>query len=251
MLELLRHVGFLLMMGLSLPLHAAQPYGPTAEEVKMLPDYCQNPEQWKVILGSGWNNHTCYGINWINRYYKSRTISQKRFSLQNAIGDFNYSVDKLPPDYALLPEIYMYRGITYGLMDRVGEAVADLQKAIDMNPKLTRAYNELADHYEIKLSQRDKALETITEGLRHNPGTTSLQRRYTRLGGKLPYPEPLPPPEPAVAGTPPAPAQGAAPETVPAVAPVEAPVEKADAAADTEKPKIGTPKNPYCRFCPD
>jgi tetratricopeptide (TPR) repeat protein len=249
MLEFLRHVGFLLMIGLSLPLHAAQPYGPTAEEAKTLPDYCQNPEQWKSILGpgAGWNNHTCYGINWINRYYKSRTSSTKSYSLQNALGDFNYSVSHMPPDFLLMPEIYMYRGITYSLMGRNGEALADLLKSVGMNPKLIKAYNELADLYEHKVSQHDKALETITEGLRHNPGTTSLQRRYTRLGGKLPYPEPLSPPEPAVAEMPAAPARGAAPEAVPAAAPVE----KTDAAADAEKPTIGTPKNPYCRFCPD
>ncbi|MDP2110551.1 MAG: hypothetical protein Q8N48_08610 [Thiobacillus sp.] len=248
MLDWLRYAGFLLM-GLSLTAHAAQPYGPTAEETKVLPDFCQNPARWNSILGPAavWNNHTCYGINWINRYYKSRSPGEKRYSLQNALGDFNYSVTKLPSDFALMPEIYMYRGITYGLMDRVGEAVADLQKAIGMNAKLVRANNELADLYEGKLSQPGKALEIITEGLRHNPDAKSMQRRYTRLGGKLPYPEPLSRPEPAVAETPPGPAQGAAPEA----APVATPVEKADAAPGAEKPTIGTPKNPYCRFCPD
>lgn len=245
---LLRYAGFLLM-GLSLNAHASLPYGPTAEEMKVLPDYCQNPAHWGAILGpsAGWNNHTCYGINWINRYYKSRSPGDKRYSLQNALGDFNYSVGKLPPDFALMPEIHMYRGITYGLMGRQGEAVADLQKAIGMNPKLVRAYNELADLYEGKLSQPGKALEIVTEGLRHNPDVKSMQRRYTRLGGKLPYPEPLSRPEPASAAPPAAPAQGAAP----AAAPVAAPVEKADAAPDSEKPKIGSPTNPYCRFCPD
>ena len=248
MLGLLRYAGFLLM-GLSLSAHAAQPYGPTAEELKVLPDYCQNPGHWNPIFGPAalWNNHTCYGINWLNRYYKARSPAEKRFTLQNALGDFGYSVSKLPPDFALMPEIYMYRGITYGLMDRAGQAVADLQKAISMNPKLVRAYNELADLYETKLSQRGKALEIVTEGLRHNPDVKSMQRRYTRLGGKLPYPEPLSRPEPVVAETPAVPAQVAAPEA----APVAAPVEKADAAPDTEKPKIGSPTNPHCRFCPD
>lgn len=248
MLECLRYAGFLLM-GLSLTAHAALPYGPTAEETKMLPAYCQAPDHWKSILGSAvvWNNHTCYGINRINRYYKSRTSQEKRDNLQTALGDFNYSVNKLPPDFALMPEIFMYRGITYGLMDRVGEAVADLHKAISLDPKLTRAYNELATVYESRLAQPKKALEIITEGLRHNPGTTLMQRRYTRLGGKLPYPEPLSRAEPAVAETPPIPAQGAVPEAAPAVVPVE----KADAVPDTEKPKIGSPTNPHCRFCPD
>lgn len=249
MLDCLRQAGFLILVGLSLTAHAAEPYGPTDEENKMLPDYCQNPWQWASILGPGavWNNHTCYGINRINRYYKSRTRHEKNEHLGTALRDFNYSVSKLPPDFALMPEIYMYRGITLSLMGRVGEAVADLQKATGMDPKLVKAYSELADLYENKLSQSKKALEVITEGLRHNPDTPSLQRRYTRLGGKLPYPEPVSRPEPAVAETPPAPAQGTAPEAVP----IAAPVEKVDAAPEAEKPRIGSPTNPYCRFCPD
>lgn len=240
----LRYAGFALM-ALSLNALAALPYGPTAEEMNVLPDYCRNPGQWGAILGpsAGWNNHTCYGINWINRYYKSRGPAEKRYSLQNALGDFNYSITKLPPDFPLMPEIHMYRGITHALMGRAGEATADLQKAIRMNPRLVRAYNELADLYENRLRQRDKALETIVEGLRHNPDIPSLQRRYTRLGGKLPYPEPLAPPAPAVAETPAAPAQAAPQEAAPAAA--------ADTVQDAEKPKIGSPKNPYCRFCPD
>ena len=248
MLESLRHAGFLLL-ALSLTAYAAEPYGPNAAEGKMLPDYCQNPEQWKSILGpdAGWNNHTCYGINRINRYYKSKNSREKSDNLQTALGDFNYSVAKLPPDFVLMPEIYMYRGITFSLMGRVGEAVADLQKATGMDPKLVKAYNELADLYEGKLSQPGKALEIVTKGLRYNPDIQSLQRRYTRLGGKLPYPESVSRPSPVVAETPPALPQGAAVE----VAPAAAPAEKTGVAPDTEKLKIGSPTNPYCRFCPD
>ena len=248
-------IGFLIcttMMTLSLTAHASQSYGPTAEEAKMLPDYCQNSEHWKSILGSAstWNNHTCYGINRINRYYKSRTSSEKRGNLEGALRDLNYSVTKLPPDFVLMPEIYMYRGITYGLMDRVGQAVSDLQKAIGMDPKLTKAHNELADLYETKLSQRGKALEIITEGLRHNPDVKSMQRRYTRLGGKLPYPEPIEP-TPAVeaeAAKPEEPPTPTPSSVEPAASPTIAPPAPVEPIAE---PPIGSPTNPYCRFCPD
>lgn len=251
MLEWLRHAGFL-FLGLSLTAHASQPYGPTVDEAKMLPDYCQNPVHWNSILGPAatWNNHTCLGINWLNRYYKSRTISEKRLSLKNALGDFNYSVSKLPSDFALMPEIYMYRGITYVQMDRVGEAVADLQKAIGMSPKLVRAHNELADLYEGKLSQPGKALEIVTEGLRHNPDVKSMQRRYTRLGGKLPYPEPIKP-TPAVeteAAKLEEPATPAPSSVEPVASPTQTITEPVESVAE---PKVGSPTNPYCRFCPD
>lgn len=239
----------LLLLGLSLTAQAAQPYGPTAEESKLLPAYCQGSAYWKSILGpdAGWNNHTCYGINRLNRYYKSRSARERKDHLQTALGDFSYSIAKLKPDFTLMPEIYMYRGITYRLMERNGAAVADLLKAISMDPKLTKAYNELADMYEGKFSQPAKALEIVTDGLRHNPETKSLQRRYTKLGGKLPYPEPLTQAEPAVTE----PLSGAEQAAVPEVAPVVVPVEKTVTEPDSDKPKIGSPKNPYCRFCPD
>jgi len=257
MLGWIRYAVVLLMMGLSFTVLAARPYGPTAEEARMLPDYCQNPERWSAVLGpaAGWNNHTCFGINWLNRYHKSRTSRERQYALQTALGDFNYSVNKLPPDFVLMPEIFMYRGITLGLMGRVGEARADLQRAIDRDPRLVRAYNALADLYEDRLSQPRKALEVVTEGLRHNPDTRSLQRRYTRLGGKLPFPEPIARPAPTPAEAPPATAQSPAAEAAPVAAavptPVTAPADRPAAALAAERPRIGSPTNPHCRFCPD
>lgn len=251
MLKLLCRTGWLLA-GLSFSVHASQPYGPTAEESRSLPAYCQGSAEWNALLGpdAGWNNHTCYGINWLNRYYRARNPGDRKLALQTALADFSYSIAKLKPDFLLMPEIYMYRGITYSLSAQHGAAVADLTKAISMNPKLVRAYNELADIHEGKYSKPAKALEVVTEGLRHNPDTKSLQRRYTRLGGKLPFPAPV---APAPAAVPAAKAdeRGASAAERPAEAPPEPASNVPSIAEPAAPPKIGSPKNPYCRFCPD
>lgn len=239
-----------LLVGLSLNAQAS--YGPTAEEAKALPGYCQGSAEWNAILGpdATWNNHTCYGLNWLNRYYRARNPRDRKFALQTALSDFNYSIKVLKPDFLLVPEIYMYRGITHSLLGKNGAAMADLYKAIEMNPKLARAYAELADIYDVKLVKPSKALEIVTQGLRHNPETKPLQRRYAKLGGKLPFPAPI---ESASAVVPAAktdergmPATDRPAEGSPEPAAVAAPV--AEFAAP---PKIGSQKNPYCRFCPD
>ena len=253
MLKLLCRTG-LLLAGLSFSAQASLPYGPTQIEAKSLPGYCQGSPEWNALLGpdAGWNNHTCYGINWLNRYYRARNPGDRKLALQTALGDFNYSIAKLKPDFLLMPEIYMYRGITYSLSAQHGAAVVDLLKAIGMNPKLVRAYNELADIYDGKYSKPAKALEVVSDGMRHNPETKSLQRRYTQLGGKLPFPAPVVKTEPAEPAS-----AGVKPETTPVPGTPAAAMESApstaapsDAAKQDGTPKIGAPSNPFCRFCP-
>ena len=121
-------------------------------------------------------------------------------------------------------------------------------EAIRGNPGFDQAYAELAD-IQAHDEKPGEALKTVTEGLRHVPGSKPLKRRYTELGGKLPYPEPIAPA--------PAEPQAAQPDEVaspgpasPAEPAVGGPVE-ATAVAPVAQPKIGSPDNPYCRFCPD
>lgn len=237
---------------------AVDSWVPSDTEMVSLPPYCKvkmksNPgspdyKNWESTLGKDFmhTHHYCAGLNFLNRYYRSRNIGDKRYNLKNAVDNFNYMVNHASPDYSLMPEVYLNRGLAFSLMQQPGAAMTDLNKAIELNPGQPRAYNVLADYY-VKSRQKGKALETVTEGLRHNPGTRSLQRRYTELGGKLPYPAP------AVAAAPPAsepivkPDTAAAGEPMPASDTAQTPTPAAE--APVTPPPIGTPKNPYCRFC--
>jgi tetratricopeptide (TPR) repeat protein len=241
---------------------AEESYGPSAEETRMLPPYCGGPGggDWKAILGpeSGFNNHTCYGINFLNRYYRAKTSWQKRDYLQNALGDFNYSVNHLSPGFKLMPEIFYYRGLTYRLMDRQAEAMGDFLKSIQLDPKYSKAVAELADLYDRNLSNRKKALELVSEGLRHNPASRELRRRYDRLGGKPPYPEPYA--APLAQDSPKTEPEALVPIPTPAPAAPTRPAAETPAPATATERAVGTPQqpathgspgNPWCRFCPD
>lgn len=244
-----------------MPWPVAAGWAPNKMELAILPAYCTakfneetNPgpaKMWRDSMGSGFIHihHYCAGLNFVNRARGMGSANKDRQgTLEAALRNFDYMLTNAPADFSLRPEILMNRGIALSMMNRTGEAVGDLMKAIEADPKQPRAYMTLADMYS-QQKNRAKALETVTEGLRHNPDTKSLQRRYTELGGKLPYPAPVEPAPVAVQAD-----TDTAPTAQPGSAP---PAESADSAAprpaetSAAPPKIGSPTNPYCRFCPD
>lgn len=268
----------LVLLFFTFPAIAAESYGPTAEEAKFLPPYCRGSGggDWQAILGpeGGWNNHTCYGINRINRYYKNLGAKNKNEHLEIAIGDFNYSVGHISQGFILMPEIYYYRGLTYKLLGKNAEAISDFSKSVSLDPKYSKSVGELASLYEGSLANKKKALELVMEGLRHNPNSKELKRRFTKLGGQLPFPEPYVQSGEQTASAKPdasrnAPSDSTSastsaakkdvvgpPEKAPEVAPASVPA-SADAAmtdkpaAKSPQPALGSPSNPWCRFCPD
>jgi tetratricopeptide (TPR) repeat protein len=239
--------------------YAVEAYKPTDAEVNSLPPFCaarykgsESPEYklWERSLGPDFQHthHYCDGLNLLNRYYRSRSEQSKRFNLGSALGNFDYMVSHANPGYSLMPDVYLNRGVTYSLMKNAAKAVTDMNKALEMNPQLVKAYNVLADYY-VGIKQERKALEIVSTGLQHNPGMKGLQRRYRDLGGKLPYPDAIQPKPAELAG--PAANDPTPVPTTPAVASEPAPTPVIAPAEPIAQPKIGSPKNPYCRFCPD
>lgn len=252
-----KFVSTMLAMLLVVP-SAMADWRPTQSELTTLPPYCAARfdersaafKNWKASMGPNFIHihHYCAGLNFLNRVRGSFS-SGRQDTLGAVVREFDYVLDHVSADFYLRPEILMNRGIALTMLKRNGEAVGNLMQAIELDPRQTRAYMVLADLY-LKQNNRSQALETVTEGLRHNPGTKSLQRRYTELGGKLPYPAAVEPVAAAAQTT--TPDAPPAAMTVPADEPAAETQESAPAtAAPVVAPKIGSPTNPYCRFCPD
>lgn len=231
---------------------------PNAGEMRSLPPYCAarlnaaqgSPEwnAWRAQLGENFIDihHYCFALVAVNRYWGARTPQDRGFFLQRAQNNFDYIVNAAKPDFPLRAEVHVKRGSLFRLMGKPGEAAKDFNQALAINPRLVKAYLQLADLNGAGKS-RQRALEVVTEGLRHVPDSTALQRRYLELGGKKPFPEPVTK-EAEPAEVPPD-----TPATQPSAAaePAEAAAVQPPPAAQTEAPPaIGTPKNPYCRFCP-
>lgn len=236
------------------------------KELLTLPRYCHvriralnTPEykEWERKMGPDLihTHHYCGGLSYLKRYYGATTERERQVLLRLAQDNLEYMVNHASPGYSLMPDVYFRLGEVHRFAGRAGNAKASYDKSIELNPRVASAYGGLADLY-IKLGQQSKALEVVSEGLRYNPETRSLQRRYRELGGKLPYPKQVDP-SPAA---PDSSEQGNAPETVTGLKPeTESPV-AGDAGASTPasststeaiEQRIGSPTNPYCRFCPD
>lgn len=235
---------------------AVEPWAPNDTEMASLPPFCKarfnegsaEYKLWESTLGQdfGHTHHYCAGINFLNRYYRSRSAQGKQFNLNNARTNFGYMVTHAAPTYGLMPDVYLNLGVVHSLMKQPAQAITYFNKAIELDPNQAKAYNALADYY-VKTKQSAKALEMVTAGLRYNPDTRSLQRRYTELGGKLPYPAPIAPA--------PVEAEAAKADETPADTPPSSAVDTQEAVPTAVVPAtpapIGSPKNPYCRFCPD
>jgi tetratricopeptide (TPR) repeat protein len=267
------YVNFLLLLSISLPAVAvtnATNYSDA--EIKALPPFCEARlkrvpgqfEYWNKILGPDFihTHHYCSGLAQINRYYRARTRQQKTYSLQGANGALSYMVSHASPTYSLMPDVYLNRGLVLSLMGNMGGAITDLKKAQELNPKLVRAYT-LSSDIHAKLKQKDEALAVVADGLRHVPDSTVLQRIYKERGGKLPYPEPISravevPAAPAQTrqeGEPPeagGQSQNTAQQAPASQTPDATGNGNGQAGAEAPAtPKIGSPTNPWCRFCPD
>ena len=194
-------------------------------------------------------HHYCDCLRFINRAY-SAVGDQKAVhgNIQRALSSCDYVLRNTTPDFYMRAEVHLQKGKALRLDRQESMAISEFMEAIKGNPGLDQAYAELAD-IQARNKKSGEALKTVTEGLRHVPGSKPLKRRYAELGGKLPYPEPIAAapaaapaakPDEAASPSPASPAESAA------GAPAEAP-----AAAPAAQPKIGSPGNPYCRFCPN
>lgn len=240
--------------------------GMTEAEARGMPPVCiakmtggELAKQWSAMVGPDFVHvhHYCMGINFLSRAYGARDRQDRGFQLKNAHDNLMYMVKAASPAFVIMPDVYLNLGIVYRMRSETGQAIASFQKAIELNPQASRAYRELADSY-VTIGDRAKALAIITDGLRQNPETRSLQRLYAELGGKLPYPEPIAKSAPDSEA---APAVGraeqnagakAAPEPLPPVAQPDGTNAGAGQAPQESQPQPvpGSPTNPYCRFCP-
>ena len=256
---------------ISMPAWAILPYGATPAEQAM----CQ--ERVYSRLGARNENtmhmhHYCDGLRFFDRALATIGNKQDRaYYLNESIGNFDYVLSHTSENYVMRGEVHVGKARTFKLAGRKGEAAGEYIKALRYYPNASAIYQALADLFQ-DMGDKRKALETITEGLKQNPDSKGLKRRYTELGGKLPYPEAaakVAPTEAADIQT----KSGENTEMVPVLkdavgkisgVPSEQvglnktggkeevghPSVQINSSEPVTSPPIGSPSNPYCRFCP-
>ena len=217
---------------------AVLPHGATPAEEAMC-------EARGMPGGQGqYQGHYCDGLRFFNRAYSSmRNKRDMKYYLDVAIDNFNYVLGQTKEGDVLRGEVHVEKARALKLLGRNAEAVAEFNKALQYKLDSPEIYRALADHY-FETGNKQKALELVTEGLQKNPGSKGLKRRYTEYGGKLPYPVSVDRAIPAEAAKsdiqPVVKLEAESPSTVP-IGPTP----------QIDTPQIGSPTNPYCRFCPD
>lgn len=168
-------------------------------EMFMLPEYCKytqdfranvpggnNPaeiERWTNVMGPVYihMHHYCYGLQAINRAaFLSPTREERVHNLGVSVNEFDYVIQRAPPDFGLLPEILTKKGESLIQMDRVGQGMAELQRAIAMKANHWPAYAAISDYYK-NAGQLAKAREWLEKGLSAAPDTRPLTRRLAAL----------------------------------------------------------------------
>jgi len=251
------------------------PYIPDTEAAwQALPPYCKARILHKEAEYAHWNSvlensifgsvhHYCAGLNYFNNYYKSVTPQDKHYSLTRAIDEISYSIRHAKGTERILPEFYVNRGKAFFLLGQMKEGTDDMEKAIELNPRTGAAYIALARSYG-DMHEKDQALQFATEGLRYLPDSKSLKRIYDEMGGKQPYPKPYEKEEAPITqadenstdnsthseaglSTEPQAPAGNSPESPNDNQAVK---EQTPIISPSDSSPIGSPTNPWCRFCP-
>ena len=166
----------------------------------MLPPYCihtqlfrnnvpggNNPgeiKRWSSLMGTDAFNsmhHYCWGLMKTNRaILLARDQRTRTYYLRDSIPEFDYVIQRVPPEFKLLPEILTKKGENLILLDRGEDGILQLKNAIELKPDYWPPYAAISDHYR-KIGDLVKAREWLEQGLSVTPDVKALARRMAEL----------------------------------------------------------------------
>jgi hypothetical protein len=171
-------------------------------EVALLPRYCTYTQlfrdhvpggndkatidSWYARLGPTFHqlHHFCWGIMQTNRAMLLATDRQTReFYLAAANGNFDYVIERSPPEFILLPEILAKKGENLIRLGKGQLALVELQRAAELKPDYWPPYAYMSDYYR-EIGDRAKAREVLEAGLQRIPESQGLRTRLAELDSK-------------------------------------------------------------------
>jgi len=196
-------------------------------------------------------HHYCAAMNAMNKANVTKGKEDRRYQLGLVMSESSYVLSHSAADHPLLPAVYTLRAQSLLSARKPADAERELLKALQMDPTQMEALVTLARLYS-DTGRKDNAVKTVRAGLAIAPDNKSLRRLGLKLAMELPpiegtaaeaAPTPPQPPsdkEAAPAGTP-------SPDSVVKSSDLATP----ETGIPTVETSIGSPTNPWCRFCPD
>jgi hypothetical protein len=240
----------------------------TLAELALLPPYCKGTqairtlskdpvpiERYMEIYGAAYYHmhHYCWALNTENNALRINDAFLRKSKLGYALDDYKYFIDRAPPSFPLLPEVYISRARVLFTLKRDDAAIADLNTAIRLKPEYSLPYARLSEYYQ-GIGDKSNAIQALERGIAHtrNPQNIAyFKAKLEKLGQPFQgvpgsalaeiaaVPTSVPESAPSSSVDPlPASAPGLGQNT-PAVQPGQSTPEQA-----ADRP------NPYCRFCP-
>lgn len=200
----------MMLLTLSSVALAMPPKRITVQEKALLPPYCkftqggyvghENPQQptdgakrWVNIFGRQGNtanlwrmHHYCYALIHMMRGQRTGlTLMEFKEAWLGTIEEIDYTLQFLPDDFVLMPEMLLNRGRALVRLKKAEAALENFRKATELKPDYWPPYLEMA---EILTAAKDKsgAIEVLQKGLQNAPDAKALRLRLTQLGGKIP-----------------------------------------------------------------
>jgi len=168
-------------------------------EVAMLPRYCihtqlfrdhvpggNNPaeiKRWYSVMGETFHamHHYCWGLMKTNRaLVLVRTQQDRRYYLNDSIGEFDYVIDRAPNSFILLPEILTKKGENLIRLGKAPLGINVLTHAIELKPDYWPPYAVMSDHYKVT-GDIEKAREMLEKALSFSPDAKGLKTRLMEL----------------------------------------------------------------------
>ena len=183
------------------PAMAGRPANVTPGELALLPMYCPDTQgfnygdavtntsprapYWVSRLGQGfWAvHHHCWALVKVRRAMLPGTAPEIRKGLlEEAVDDYYYVVRNTPPNFLLLPDVFMKIGDTHMLQGQIALASEAYAKSRALKADFWPVYIQWARALN-DTGNRKAALAHLEEGMRASPATKELQGLYTQWGG--------------------------------------------------------------------
>jgi hypothetical protein len=169
-------------------------------EVAMLPSFCAHTQlfrvrvpggddpaqiaRWQSVFGDMFQHlhHYCWGLMKTNRgVLLARSGPVREFYLRDSLQEFDYVIERSPPNFILLPEILTKKGENLVRLGRGPVALMEFERAIELKSDYWPPYAHMSDYYK-GMKDVSKAREALDRGLSFSPEAPALKRRLAELG---------------------------------------------------------------------
>lgn len=127
-------------------------------------------------------HHYCWALTWTNlgHFPNPENKSPPEFYYGQAIGDYDYVLERSQKGCKLLPDIHTKIGALEAIMGNSKKAEKQFHNALSLNPGYIPAFAGLSDLYETQ-GDIDKARTVLGAGIKANPQSGALKKKLARL----------------------------------------------------------------------